>query len=96
MLEPEQGQAIYGPGGCDECLQVGYAGRSGLFEILAVNQEIRRLIASSSTAQEIEKAATKAGMLIFRKAALLKVAQGVTSTEEILRDVPAEHLGLEE
>ena len=96
FLESGQGKAIYGPGGCDECFQVGYAGRSGLFEVMSVNQEIRRLVAKSATAEEIEGAATKAGMLIFRKAALLKVALGETSTEEILRDVPAEHLGLEE
>jgi len=35
-------------------------------------------------------------MTVFRRGALLKVAQGITSTEEILRDVPAEHLGLED
>jgi len=96
LLEPGQGKAIYGPGGCDQCFQLGYSGRSGLFEIMPVNQEIRRLVGKSSTSHEIELAAIKSGMVIFRRGALLKVAQGITSTEEILRDVPAEQLGLED
>jgi type II secretory ATPase GspE/PulE/Tfp pilus assembly ATPase PilB-like protein len=96
LLAPGEGKAIYGPGGCDQCFHVGYAGRTGLFEIMTVNSEIRRLVAQAAQSQEIERAAIKGGLVVFRKAALLKVAQGVTSTEEILRDVPAEHLGLEE
>ena len=96
LLGPDEGTAIYGPGGCDECYQIGYASRTGLFEILTVNQEIRRLVARAASSHEIEEAATRAGLVVFRRAALLKVAQGITSTEEILRDVPAEHLGLED
>jgi type II secretory ATPase GspE/PulE/Tfp pilus assembly ATPase PilB-like protein len=96
LLEPGQGKAIYGPAGCDQCLHGGYAGRTGLFEIVTVNQEIRRLVAHSAPSLQIEEAAVKNGLVVFRKAALLKVAQGTTSTEEILRDVPAEHLGLED
>jgi type II secretory ATPase GspE/PulE/Tfp pilus assembly ATPase PilB-like protein len=96
LLEAGQGKAIYGPAGCEKCLHVGYAGRTGLFEIFALNSELRRLISAESSNQELERAAVKSGLVIFRKAALLKVAQGITSTEEILRDVPAEHLGLEE
>ena len=67
-----------------------------MFEIMTINQEIRRLVAQSATNQEIEQASIRAGLVVFRRGALLKVAQGVTSTEEILRDVPAEHLGLED
>jgi type II secretory ATPase GspE/PulE/Tfp pilus assembly ATPase PilB-like protein len=96
LLEPGEGTAIFGPGGCDACLQLGYAGRSGLFEIMTINQALRRLVARAATSHEIEDAAVKAGLVVFRRGALLKVAQGVTSTEEILRDVPAEHLGLED
>ena len=56
----------------------------------------RRLVAEAATSQVIEAAAIRAGMTVFRRGALLKVAQGITSTEEILRDVPAEQLGLED
>ncbi|HIA19999.1 MAG TPA: type II/IV secretion system protein, partial [Planctomycetaceae bacterium] len=96
MLEPDEGKAIYGPSGCPECFQQGYAGRTGLFEIMTMNQEIRRLVAASRPAAEIQQAAIKSGMTEFHRSALLKVAKGITSTEEILRDVPAEHLGLED
>ena len=61
-----------------------------------MNQEIRRLIAQARPSEEVQAAAVRCGMIEFRRAALLKVAQGVTSTEEILRDVPAEYLGLED
>lgn len=96
LLGPNEGQSIYGPGGCDNCYYSGYTGRTGLFEILTINQAIRRLIADARPSTEIEKAAIDNGMTEFRRGALLKVAQGITSTEDILRDVPAEYLGIEE
>lgn len=90
-LEPGQPQVVYRPVGCDHCYQIGYAGRSGVFEILKVTPEIRRLIAQSANSREIEAAAVRAGMIGLRRAALLKVAQGVTGTEEVFRDVAAEY-----
>jgi type II secretory ATPase GspE/PulE/Tfp pilus assembly ATPase PilB-like protein len=96
LLESGQGQTIFGPGGCHACHQFGYAQRTGLFEIMQVNRELRRMVAHTSTTREIEAAAIRAGMIDLRRGALLKVAQGVTSMEEILRDVSMEHLGLEE
>jgi type II secretory ATPase GspE/PulE/Tfp pilus assembly ATPase PilB-like protein len=96
LLGPNEGNAIYGPGGCDDCLNCGYIARTGLFEVMTLNQSIRRLVAASRPSEEIERAAVAAGMVEFRRGAMLKVAQGVTSTEEILRDVPQEYLGLEE
>jgi type II secretory ATPase GspE/PulE/Tfp pilus assembly ATPase PilB-like protein len=96
LLGPGEGRAIYGPGGCDVCQHSGYAGRTGLFEILTMNQEIRRLIARAGSALDIGRAAVANGMVPFRHSALLKVAQGDTSTEEILGTVPAEFLGIED
>jgi len=96
LLEPGEGRAIYGPGSCEACQRTGYAGRTGLFEILTLNRDIRRLIANHSTAEEIGEAAIKNGMIPFRRGALLKVAKGMTSTEEVLRTVPAEFLGIED
>lgn len=96
LLKEGQGRVIYGPGGCDECYHVGYSGRTGLFEVLQVNHDVRRLVAQSATTRQIHAAALRAGMVELRHSALLKVAQGETSTEEILRDVSAEHLGLED
>lgn len=96
LLEPGEGTAIYGPGGCEDCYQIGYSARTGLFEILTVNQEIRRLVSRGAPSHEIEQAGVRSGLVVFRRGALLKVARGITSTEEILRDVPAEQLGLED
>ncbi len=96
LLGPGEGRAIYGPSGCDACRHTGYAGRTGLFEILTLNREIRRLIADASPAERIAEAAAKNGMISFRRGALLKVAKAMTSTEEILRAVPAEFLGIED
>jgi type II secretory ATPase GspE/PulE/Tfp pilus assembly ATPase PilB-like protein len=96
LLEPDEGHAIFGPGSCEFCRHSGYAGRTGLFEILTLNREVRGLIANHSTAEQIADAAAKNGMIPFRRGALLKVAKGMTSTEEVLRAVPAEFLGIED
>ena len=96
LLEPGEGRAIYGPGACEACRHTGYAGRTGLFEIMTLNRELRHLIADHCTAEQIAAAAVNHGMITFRRGALLKVARGVTSTEEVLRCVPAEFLGIED
>ena len=75
---------------------MGYIGRTGLFEIIMVSQEIRRHVAESATTETIHSAAKRNGMVQFRDGGMLKVAKGITSMEELLRDVPAEHLGLED
>ncbi len=96
LLEEDAGKVICGPNGCPDCLNEGYSFRTGVFEIMTFNQEVRRLVSEARPYREIEQAAIRAGMVEFRRAALLKVARGVTSTEEVLRDVPAEYLGLED
>ncbi len=96
LLDDGEGNAIYGPGACEKCQHVGYAGRTGLFEIMTLNSEIRRLLADTRPTEEIEEAAIRQGMVEFRRGALLKVAKGVTSTEELLRSVPAEYLGVDD
>ncbi len=96
LLGPNEGKLIYGPGRCDQCFEVGYAQRTGLFEIMTMTREMRKMIAGERTTEEIEQEAIKSGMIEFRRSSMLKVAQGVTSMEEILRDVPPEYLGLED
>ncbi len=96
ILPPDQPRALYGPGGCEQCHGTGFAGRVGLFEILTMSKEVRALIADGTPRVELEAAARRAGMIEFRRAAMVKVANGLTSFEEILGDVPSEYLGLEE
>ncbi len=91
-MEPDQGRAIYVARGCPECRNEGYVGRTGVFEVIRVSRELRRLIADRSTTRELQEQALREGMLDVRRAALLKVAEGATSMEELMRVIPAEHL----
>jgi type II secretory ATPase GspE/PulE/Tfp pilus assembly ATPase PilB-like protein len=91
-LQPGQGERIFSAPGCDPCYQEGYTGRTGVFEVLAVTRDIRRMIADRERARRIADKAMEQGMLDMRRAALLKVADGITSIEEVIRAIPAEHL----
>jgi type II secretory ATPase GspE/PulE/Tfp pilus assembly ATPase PilB-like protein len=91
-LEPGEGEQIYSAPGCDQCHHEGFVGRIGVAEVLRVTQEIRQLIFEKRSTREIRQKAIAQGMLDLRRAALLKVAQGLTSTEEIIRTIPAEYL----
>ena len=95
LLEPGLGTFLYGPGGCEECGGRGYRGRTGVFEVMTFNQQLRKSIFQERPAEEIETLAIENGMVEFRRAVMLQVAHGVTSTEEVLRELPAEYLGLE-
>ncbi len=95
-LGPDEGQKIYGPRGCPACLMTGYADRTGVFEVMTLNRELRQMIVQRQPVQELRRKAVEDGMIEFRKAALLKVGQGVTSVEEVLRVVPTEYLGLDD
>jgi type II secretory ATPase GspE/PulE/Tfp pilus assembly ATPase PilB-like protein len=95
LLEPGLGTFIYGPGGCEACRQQGYEGRTGLFELMTFSKALRRLILDDAPSEEIQQEAIRQGMIEFRRAALLKIAQGLTSTEEVLSELPTEYLGLE-
>jgi type II secretory ATPase GspE/PulE/Tfp pilus assembly ATPase PilB-like protein len=95
LLEPGLGGFIYGPSGCEVCRHQGYNGRVGVFEIMTFNRSLRQMIRDGRAAEDLQQEAIKSGMVEFRRAAMLKVAQGVTSTEEVLRELPAEHLGVD-
>ncbi len=94
-LEPGQGTQIYGPAGCEKCRMMGYTGRSGVFEVMTVSPAVRKLIMERQPVQVLRRKATEEGMIEFRQAALLKVAQGETSIEEVFRAIPTEYLGIE-
>ncbi|MGE3775945.1 MAG: GspE/PulE family protein [Pirellulaceae bacterium] len=86
-LQPEEGPTVYAAndhGNPDE----GYKGLTGLFEVLMVTPAIRRLISDGRPASEIARCAVDDGMVDFRRAGLIKVAQGITSFDEMQRVVP--------
>jgi type II secretory ATPase GspE/PulE/Tfp pilus assembly ATPase PilB-like protein len=94
LLEPGLGTFIYGPSGCDQCRNQGYKGQVGVFELMTFNRELRHMVLANSPMEVLQKQAIASGMVEFRRAAMLKIAQGLTSTEEVLRELPAEYLGL--
>lgn len=71
--------------GCEHCLNTGYYGRTGIFEIFAVDNDIRSIIMNDGSEEQIRDAAEKKGMLNLRDAGLKKVREGVTTAEEFLR-----------
>ncbi|MGP0062875.1 MAG: GspE/PulE family protein, partial [Isosphaeraceae bacterium] len=95
-LEPGEGQYLYGARGCPRCFQTGYAGRTGVFEVLKMTRELRRLIADCRPPREIRLKAVEQGFLDLRRSALIKVARGETNAEEIVRSIPPEELGLDD
>ena len=71
--------------GCVQCRSTGLLGRTGVFEVLEVDDKIRKLIVSRGTAREITNQARHDGLLTLREAAIKKLAKGLTSFEEVLR-----------
>ena len=71
--------------GCAACRQTGYRGREGIFELLLVEDRIRRQIQARATASDINAAAREAGMEFLRDDAAAKVLGGATSVDEVLR-----------
>jgi Type II secretory pathway, ATPase PulE/Tfp pilus assembly pathway, ATPase PilB len=71
--------------GCIRCRNTGYFGRTGIFEILPIDNAIRDLIDHSEDFLKIKEMAVKRGMRTLRQSALRKLAEGVTSFEEVVR-----------
>ena len=76
---------LYEAVGCDECRGTGYRGRSGIFEILPITEEIRPLIVSNASSSLIKNTAIGHGMKTLREDGWDKVLDGTTSIDEILR-----------
>ncbi|KKT76850.1 MAG: General secretory pathway protein E [Candidatus Nomurabacteria bacterium GW2011_GWA1_46_11] len=83
-LTPEKVQLFKGEG-CDDCGHSGYKGRVGIFEVLPVSEKIGRLILEHAPAQGIEKQAVEEGMITMKQDGYLKIVEGVTTIDEILR-----------
>jgi len=77
--------SIYEAQGCEDCRMAGYWGRTGIYEILVVDDEIRRLIVNRASANEIKAEALRRGMHTLRMDGWDKVLQGITTIAEVLR-----------
>lgn len=76
---------LYRGKGCAACHQTGFEGRTGIFEVLVLDDALREAIVGQRNAQEIEALAIRQGMTPMLESGLLKVRQGVTTLDEILQ-----------
>jgi type IV pilus assembly protein PilB len=84
MLAADGQVPIYRPVGCDMCNKIGYKGRSGIFEIMVIDDVIRDLVTRRASIAEIKTQAVKGGMWTLAEDGLEKVVLGTTSPEEVL------------
>jgi type IV pilus assembly protein PilB len=80
-----RGLSAFQPAGCVRCAQTGYKGRTGLYEVLTMSDDVCRLILDGARHDELMAAAREQGMRTLRQAGLAKIAEGVTSVPEVLR-----------
>lgn len=79
---------IYKPVGCLECRMTGYRGRSGIYELLEMSGEIKKLVVSEPTIDPIRNQSIREGMRTLRVSGAMKIAAGSTTVEEVLKVAP--------
>lgn len=72
--------------GCGTCNNTGYKGRTGLYEVLEIDDEMRELILVGASAVELKKKGIERGMFTLRRSGLIKIKEGVTTLEEVARE----------
>jgi len=87
-IDPERFKEItfYEGTGCSKCNQTGYKGRTGIYEVMQIDDEMRGLIEGDANSVELEKAALRKGMINLREAALRKLERGLTTFDEVIRE----------
>ncbi len=84
-LAPGSSVTLYRGAGCGVCSQTGYRGRTGIFELMVLDDEIRRLIGAKADSTAIKQAAIAKGMVTLKQEGAAKVIQGQTTLEEVMR-----------
>jgi len=82
---PSAGLTLYKAKGCPRCQGTGYKGRTGIFEFLEMDEELRRAVLESASGDEIRRIAHRHGMKTLRSGGMAMVLKGVTTVEEVLR-----------
>ncbi|MGH7223892.1 MAG: ATPase, T2SS/T4P/T4SS family [Gemmataceae bacterium] len=87
-LRPEdvKGKKFYYGRGCDRCNNTGHKGRTGLYELVIVNDDIRDMISSGSSTDELRAACIRHGMVGLREFGLRAIYDGITTIEEVVRE----------
>jgi len=90
-LTPEEveGRKFYYGAGCPECNNTGYRGRTAIFEIMMITDRMRELIMAKSSTQAMRELARQEGMRTLRESGLLKIYDGITTIEEVVRETLA-------
>ena len=85
---PEESKTLtmYRGRGCETCLNTGYKGRIGLYEVMEVTDELRELIIIGASAIELRRKAIELGMITLRQSGLCKLREGVTTVEEVVKE----------
>jgi type II secretory ATPase GspE/PulE/Tfp pilus assembly ATPase PilB-like protein len=78
-------ETIYEGSGCNECGSTGFLGRLGIYELMLMSDDIRRLTISNADSAQLRKAAIQNGMVTLREDGFHKVRGGLTSVSEVLR-----------
>ncbi|MEK6622336.1 MAG: ATPase, T2SS/T4P/T4SS family [Planctomycetota bacterium] len=81
-----QGKKFYQGKGCNRCRNIGYKGRMGIFEMMVMNEELRRLVIEGASTNTIRIAAKKAGMNTLRDGGLSAIYHGLTTIHEVVRE----------
>jgi len=76
---------FYAGAGCDKCFQTGYRGRTGIYELMLIDENVRDLIYNRETAGAIKKTAVDAGLQTLRMDGARKATAGITAIAEVLR-----------
>ncbi len=85
LPELKESLEIYYPQKCKECNSTGYSGRVGVYELFEIDAEMERLILKSPPISEVQELAVKRGMMTLLQDGIIKVLDGITSTEEVMR-----------
>ena len=72
--------------GCDSCGGLGYRGRAGLYEVMAMSPELRRMVLRGASVAELRDQAVAEGMLTLRMDGMEKIKKGVTTLEEVVKE----------
>ena len=73
------------PNGCDKCNNTGYLGRIAIYEVMPISEKIAKMVVEKSSAASIQKQGMDEGMLTMKQDGFVKVLEGVTTLEEVLR-----------
>ena len=91
-IETARQYRFYYGKGCARCNNSGYKGRTGLYELILVNDDIRDIISSDASADELRNLARQQGMTTLRESGLKLIFDGITTIDEVVRETISEDI----